>query len=53
MKYHLSSALFLIGAVGFYIAGFAGAGAVVLACGFGLEMAFWVRTVRARRRHVA
>jgi hypothetical protein len=52
MTYHLVSAVTLIGAAGFYMAGFAGAGVAFLAFGIALEMAFWMRAVRARRRRV-
>jgi len=31
------------------MAGFAGAGVAVLACGIAFEVVFWMRVVRARR----
>ena len=50
MKYHLISAAALIGSAFFYMVNLAGAGVAFLAAGVALEVVFWMRMVRARRR---
>jgi hypothetical protein len=50
VKYHLISIAIVSAAAFFYMAGFAGAGVAFLACGVALEIAFWMRMGRARRR---
>lgn len=52
MKYHLTSALLIVAAVIFEIAGFgaiaSALGVVLLGAGVALELWFWIRFVRGR-----
>jgi len=49
MKYHIITALSLIGALLFYMAGAAGVGLVAFLIGAACELYFWVRVVTVRR----
>jgi len=46
MKYHLVTALSLVGALLFYMAGSAGMGFVAFLIGIACELYFWVRVFR-------
>jgi hypothetical protein len=49
MKYHIITALSLIGALLFYMAGAAGVGLVAFLIGAACELYFWVRVVTVRK----
>ncbi len=49
MKYHVITAVLLLIALAFYMAGFSGAGAVAFFAGVTFEIWFWARIFRKNR----
>jgi hypothetical protein len=50
MRHHGFTAAILLAALGFYSAGMAGGGVLLLLFGGGLELWFWVRAMRSFKR---
>jgi hypothetical protein len=50
MKHHLLTMLILLAAIALYAIGMGGGGSALLAAGAVLDLWFWVRAMRGRRR---